>query len=128
MPKKWNLEAAVYSALRRAHRNSPEYREVLKNAKEEYYIKSKKGKDLRRVRFKCKACNSAYNRKMVHVDHLASVVPISGKTNFDDYVKRLFIGVSGLQILCKPCHKEKSNSENKARRLHKALLKKEKVV
>jgi len=125
MAKQWSLEAAIYSALRRAHRNSPEYREALKLAKEEYFIKSKKGKDLRRVRFKCKTCGEANNRKLVNIDQKLSVIPIIGKTDFNDYISRLFCGVNGLQILCKRCHNEKSKQENKQRREYKKGLKNE---
>lgn len=113
----WNLEAAVYSALRRAHRNSPEYHEVLKLAKSEYFIQSKKGKPMRRVHFACAQCGKKYSRKGVAIDHVQPVVPVTGKTNFDDYVKRLFCGVKGLQVLCKDeCHRLKSKHENAQRR------------
>jgi len=115
----WNLEAAVYSALRRAHRNSPEYHQTLKNAKSDYYIPSKKGKPMRRVQFECAECGSKSSRKNVAVDHKEPVVAVTGKTDFNEYIARLFCGIKGLQILCKVCHNKKSKLENALRRQHK---------
>lgn len=116
----WVRDAAIYSALRRAHRNSPEYQETLKAAKEEYFILSKKGKKLRRVHFRCAKCGNKGSRKVVAVDHRESVVPVTGKTDLNTYADRLFCGIKGLDILCKECHDSKSKAENKLRRMHKA--------
>ena len=113
----WNLEAAVYSALRRAHRNSPEYYQTLNSAKAEYFIPSKKGSPMRRVHFKCAQCGDLNGRKEVAVDHRLPVIdPNQGKTNFDDYIKRLFCGTIGLDVLCKKCHNSKTKAENAIRR------------
>lgn len=110
------MQAAIYSALRRAHRNSPEYRLVLSLAKSEYFIPSKKGKQLRRVHFKCAYCGTKVVRKQCAVDHIAPVIDITGKTTYDEYVSRLFCGAKGLNVLCKPCHNAKTKTENAARR------------
>jgi 5-methylcytosine-specific restriction endonuclease McrA len=113
----WVRDAAIYSALRRAHRNSPEYHEALKLAKSEYFILSKKGKQMRRVHFQCAHCPTKATRKNVAVDHINAVIdPRVGKTTLDDYANRLFCGTIGLQILCKPCHSVKSKLENAVRR------------
>ena len=115
--KAWNLEAAVYSALRRAHRNSPEYRDALNAVKGEFYIYSKKGKKLRRVHFSCRICNGTKSRKEVFVDHIHPVIdPRVGKAGFASYINRLFCGVGGLQILCRKCHQLKTQAENAIRR------------
>ncbi len=120
--KEWVRDLAIYSALRRAHRNSPEYRQCLAEAKSEYFILSKKGKQLRRVQFKCAHCGTKTSRKLAKVDHIEPVVPVTGKTTLDDYANRLFCGVKGLQILDKACHDSKTKGENAMRR----LIKKEK--
>lgn len=116
---KWVLEASVYSSLRRAHRNSPEYRETLKQAKSEYFILSKKGKKLRRVHFECRSCKSKGSRKQVYVDHINPVISIEGRKSWDEYINRLFCGEIGLQILDKPCHNAKTKQENSLRRQYK---------
>lgn len=107
----------MYSALRRAHRNSPEYRDTLKAAKYEYFIDSKKGKKLRRVHFQCAQCKERYSRKQVFVDHISPVIdPNTGKVDFNTYISRLFCGKLGLQILHKTCHDVKTKIENALRR------------
>jgi 5-methylcytosine-specific restriction endonuclease McrA len=36
--------------------------------------------------------------------------------DWNTYIVRLFVTKDQLQVLCKPCHKEKTNLENTARR------------
>lgn len=50
-----------------------------------------------------------------HIDH---IIPV-GSPLSDGFVKRLFVSSSGLQALCKQCHKIKSKEDQK-------LLKKDK--
>ena len=114
--KVWNRQATIFSALRRAHRNSPEYREALLLAKEEYFITCKNGNQARRVRFKCKNCTEKKSRKLVKVDHRDPVVALTGFTTLDSFADRLFCGVGGLDILCDTCHKYKTKIENRERK------------
>lgn len=120
--RRWVLQAAVFSALRRIFRTYPPYSNVRNRAKEEFYIKSKKGKSLRRVRFKCEMCGKKYSSKNVAVDHIEPVIGISGlkrqpngDPDFNVYIARLFCSEENLQLLCSPCHANKSKNENKQR-------------
>ncbi len=46
------------------------------------------------------------------VDHIVPVVdPAVGFTNWDDYIKRMFCEVEGLQVLCYNCNRTKINEE-----------------
>lgn len=117
--KEWVLQAAVFSALRRAHRNSPEYRQTLANAKSEYFITCKNGNQARRVQYECKACGNKGSRKNVYVDHREPVIAVTGFQGFETYIKRLFCGTVGLDILCKSCHDRKTKHENFLRRQYK---------
>lgn len=120
MGKLWNLESAIYSTLRRLHRHSPEYSRCLALAKSDYFVQAKNGNMLRRVQFECAQCHNKFPRTGVSVDHIEPVVAVTGKTTFDEYIKRLFCSQSGLQILCQAtCHRIKSNTENAQRRIHK---------
>lgn len=120
-PKSFVVKAAVFSALRRSFRNYPAFKEVLDDAKTEYFIKSKHGKDLRRVQFECNGCKESFKRTEVNVDHIEPVIPLEGlpgteeHPDFNIYIERLFCSKSNLQILCKTCHKKKSNEEKKQR-------------
>lgn len=118
----WVLQAMVFSALRRAFRTYPPYKETLDEGKEEYYVDSKKGKKLRRVRFKCEKCNKKYARANIAIDHIVPVIDVAGvakrpngQPDFNEYIDRLYCAKSNLQRLCLTCHKAKSKEENKQR-------------
>jgi 5-methylcytosine-specific restriction endonuclease McrA len=65
----------------------------------------------------CARCCQPAKRKDVQVDHIVPVLdPRLGFVNFDVYVARLFCSLENLQVLCKPCHKIKTNQENEVRR------------
>jgi 5-methylcytosine-specific restriction endonuclease McrA len=110
------LRPAVISALRRLFRRWPPYKEVVDRCKEEHFIKSKHGKDMRRVRFSCEVCDAKVDRKQFAVDHIEPVIGLSGFVNYDIFVERLFCPVENLQGICKTCHDAKSKLENKQRR------------
>lgn len=111
-PYKWVEQVVVISAMRRAFRRYPAYKQCLDNAKTEYFIPSKHGKQLRRVSFTCSKCQIKNSRKLVDVDHTDPVVdPLVGFVDYNTYAKRLFCELDNLAILCKTCHKAKSKQE-----------------
>lgn len=114
----------VISLLRRGTLRWKPTQEVLKEAKETYYIDSKNGKKLKRVKFKCASCNKFYCRKEICVDHREPVVGPEGFTNFHDYILRMFCPKENLQALCKGCHKSKTKGESDARKNKRQLNKK----
>lgn len=68
-------------------------------------------------KYKCRACQEIYPRKEIAIDHIKPVVdPAQGFITWDDHIARLFCDINGFQILCKECHKEKTNRENAIRR------------
>lgn len=123
-PYKWVEQAVVISAMRRAFRRYPAYKQCLDNAKTEYFTPSKHGKQLRRVQFECAGCHEKLQRKQVAVDHISSVIDTNvGFVDYDTYAKRLFCNLENLQVLCNlgplSCHKIKTKAENKIRRAKK---------
>lgn len=125
MARKFAVQAAVYSALRRKFKAYPGYKDTLDEAKEEYFIKSKHGKDMRRVHYKCADCGEMFKRQEVEVDHIEPVIPVEGipmndeLPDFNVYIARLFCPEDNLQVLCKSCHKKKSAEEKKERAKYK---------
>lgn len=132
----WVQDAAIYSALRRAFRSSPQIKEVKDAAKSNFFVKSKHGKDMRRVQFECVKCGNKYPEgkgrgKNIQVDHKEPVVDPKdgnllpdGSRNWIKQINRLFVGKEGLQVMCKACHKEKSKAENALRKSKKTLVSK----
>ena len=106
--KEFRLEGYIFGALRKIWRWHPERKRALEIAKVHGSMKDHYG---------CAKCDEIFPRKNVHVDHICPVVdPKTGFDSWDSYITRLFIGAEGLQILCKECHQQKSNKENKKRR------------
>ena len=70
--------------------------------------------------FKCNLCGfqAACKDKKHHTDHITPVLDVkSGFQGFDVYIERLLLcDESNFQMLCKSCHKEKTNLERKCRK------------
>jgi 5-methylcytosine-specific restriction endonuclease McrA len=65
-----------------------------------------------RVEYLCSKCNDWHMGKDIQVDHAVPVVdPDVGFINWDTYVSRLFCTKENLSVLCKTCHKEKTDQE-----------------
>lgn len=70
------------------------------------------------ARYDCNICKFPYTDKQIDVDHIDPVIPIGvlGKDmDANWYIERTFCDISNLQVLCKVCHKVKSDDENRRR-------------
>ena len=92
------------AALRRASYRWPARNEAMK--------KARVGKN----QYECAVCKNIFPNRLVDKDHKEPIVPLSGWDGFDGYIERLLVQENGWQVLCKPCHREKTNDENKKRR------------
>lgn len=101
----FNYKTFCIAALRRAS-----YRTPMRNAA---LAKARIDKGI----YECAICKEQglsvrHPRKNVQVDHIIPCVdPIVGWINLDEFASRLFCEVDGLQVICKPHHKEKSKQE-----------------
>ncbi len=123
--KEFDLDKFLEKELRRAFKRTPMYGDAKRRAKEEYFVPSKTGKPMRRVRYKCAKCGQAFLDKTgsreIAVDHIEPVVPLDRPLkDRGEYIDRLFCSVDNLQILCnykgerngiKSCHKIKTAEE-----------------
>jgi 5-methylcytosine-specific restriction endonuclease McrA len=102
--------------LRRLSIKYPPRLKVLNAAKTTYYIKSKNGKDLKRVSFTCALCKkSGFKSTQIQMDHIVPVIDMDGFANWDIFISRLFCDESNWNVLCLMCHTTKSRRENSAR-------------
>lgn len=63
--------------------------------------------------YRCNICKEEFPTSQVEVDHIDPVIdPVEGFKDWNTYIKNLFCGVKNLQVLCKPCHKEKTREEH----------------
>jgi len=109
------LKSKITSALRRLSYQTKERTLCLNNAK---LLKRmgfyKNGNQKMVCVFKCAHCSNDFKRTEVQVDHIVPVInPKKGFEDWNTYIARLFCGIANLQVLCKPCHIEKTNKENK---------------
>lgn len=74
--------------------------------------------------YQCKHCLEGFMRKDTEIDHIIPVVdPLKGDFTIDEYCARLFVGISGFQVLCIPCHLIKTDAENSVRGVTKKKVK-----
>lgn len=70
-----------------------------------------------RGEYECASCKGIFGPREIAVDHVKPVVdPKKGFVNWDTFLKRLLVPQKGLQVLCKPCHSDKTVKENKGRK------------
>jgi len=106
--KQFNLNGYIFGALRRIWRWDPARKKALERCL------------LFNGNYNCEKCGGRFSRKQIHVDHVFPVIhPDYGFVDWNMYIRRLFVSVEYLQVLCKKCHKEKTKEENKLRRKHK---------
>jgi 5-methylcytosine-specific restriction endonuclease McrA len=65
----------------------------------------------------CAKCKKVFSRKGVSLDHIKPVVdPKKGWQGFDEFIRRMFCGIEGFQVICQECHNVKTQKENKVRK------------
>lgn len=104
----------VKSALRSASQRWPPKYTVLSDACVGQKENPKSG---RLAKFyKCNKCRNEFVAKEVEVNHIFPVIPTTGFDSWDNVIARLFCEREGLEVLCKPCHKDITKQENKERK------------
>jgi len=105
----------VTSALRAASRRWPVKYKALKAAFTGRQVNAKTGKLA--MHYKCAKCKKLFVAADVQVDHVQPVVdPKKGFVGWDVYIDRMFCEIENLQVLCKPCHKIKTDQEKLERK------------
>ena len=108
------FNAFIKSALRSASQRWPPKFQVLSEAKQGRKINPKTGRLAEH--YLCAACKEAFPQKEVEVNHITPVVLPTGFDSWDGVIQRLFCEKDGLEVLCKPCHKTRTDQENKERK------------
>lgn len=69
-----------------------------------------------KVMFKCAMCGENNDKTETQMDHIDPVVHVSGRTDWNDFITRLFCNPEGYQTLCRSCHYIKTQAENEIRK------------
>ncbi len=105
----------VTSALRAASRRWPPKYKALKEAFVGRKTNKKTGKLA--MHYKCAECKKQFVAADVQVDHVLPVVdPKVGFVSWDMFIDRIFCEIENLQVMCKPCHKVKTELEKAERK------------
>ena len=107
----------IKSALRTASVRWPPRYETLAEAFVDRRTNEKTGKLAKH--FKCASCYNLFPQKDVEVNPKQSVVPVEGFTSWDEVINRMFCEKDGLEVLCKTCHKQRTQEENQLRKQFK---------
>jgi 5-methylcytosine-specific restriction endonuclease McrA len=109
------FKSFVTSALRAASRRWPPKYKALKEAFAGKQVNAKTGKLA--MHYKCAECKKLYVATDVQVDHIKPVVdPKKGFVSWDSFIDRMFCEIENLQVMCKPCHKIKTDQEKLERK------------
>ncbi len=114
---KSKFESFIKGLLRKGTTRWPQKYEVLNAAKRGKQVNQETGRVAEH--YQCAECFGVFPAKLVVVDHIEPVVPLTGFVSWDDVISRMFCGTDGLQVLCKSCHAVKTKAENAERRLNK---------
>jgi len=100
----------IKSTLRSGSQRWPPKYKALNEAKQGKKINVSSGRLAEHYR--CAACKGSFPAKEIQVDHILPVIdPVVGFITWDDVVKRMFCEKENFQILCRSCHKEKTDLE-----------------
>ena len=100
----------IKSGLRRMSVRWKPKNDVKKEARHNEKLPNNKGRLV--FHSKCNECGGIVPETTVTVDHIIPIIdPEVGFTNWDDVISALFCEVEGLQVLCVPCHTDKTKRE-----------------
>ena len=99
----------IRSALRQAWSKYPVKYQVLNDNRRPFTGEDKRTK----WEYQCAECGEWFKAKEVQVDHIESAGSLKSYEDLPDFVRRLFCEADNLQVMCKPCHKTKTQEERK---------------
>lgn len=115
------LKSYLIRAIRDSFKRSKLYRKVKRSARVERVKLKKDGTPSKRpdVYYRCKMCSKLNKEKEIQVDHRDPVTSLHTSVNeltIAGYISKVYCSELNLQVLCKPCHKSKTQAENKIRK------------
>jgi hypothetical protein len=122
--KKYNLKSNITSALRKVWQWHPGRTEAMKRAESgEHYVKiaKKSKKEYKAPYYKCEYCG--VKTEKIKVDHIETVVDLTGFEDWNTYINRLFVPADKLRCWCKDCHDAVTLVQTQVRKKLKQKLK-----
>lgn len=117
-PTKYNQNAVIRGALRRAFARSPLVQQKMAESRREVPRYNKDGSRSKKdaVQRQCEVCKSWVGSTKIAVDHINPVVSVDdGFQDWNEFVDRLWCDIKNLQRICDTCHDVKTNIERTTR-------------
>ena len=112
-------EAQYWGVVRSALRNAFRYWKPLVQAKV-LARRNCKGCGRQKYEYKCASCGDWFAEKEIEIDHVNMVGSLKSENDLASFLKALTPeDVNEFQVLCKSCHRIKTNLEMKERRQKK---------
>lgn len=111
---KYNKDAAIRGALRRAFARSPFVYEIVQESRREVPKYNKDGSLAKKphVQRQCEVCLQWVGSTKIAVDHLIPVVSVeNGFKDWNEFMERLWCDRTNLNRICSPCHDIKTQQE-----------------
>lgn len=110
LKKSKSLETKLRSAIRLIWSRSKERREILKAASHKgsryHSLADEKG-----IYFDCPICDREWPIQMAEVDHEPPIGALEHWQDVNHFIERMFFGPQ--RVLCKLCHRNKTNEQRK---------------
>jgi len=103
-------EAAYWGMIRSGLRRTFRYWKPIMECKKESRVPYLGDNKRQKWVYQCNACHKWFKEKEIQVDHIIPAGSLKCHEDLPGFVERLS-SETGYQILCKPCHKEKTKAE-----------------
>ena len=114
---KKKLKRDIQNQLRQLHNRWAPKREARELAKVKVEVGLyKNGKPKYKNKYRCASCEQLFNKEETQMDHIESVINLTGFYDWNTYIDRMFVDVNLYQCLCKSCHNIKTQKDNTTRR------------
>lgn len=111
-------EAEYFQRIRRALRRAFRFWEPMQEALRRASRPSQSNNKRLKTEYKCASCSNWFPRTQVQVDHIIECGSLNKYEDIAGFVERLTKEeIEAYQILCKPCHKEKTDEYKKSKKL-----------
>jgi hypothetical protein len=102
-------ESAFWGFIRSTLRNASRWWKPIAQCKLNSRRAYKGINKLQKWEYQCNHCKEWFPEKSTQVDHIVDCGTLTCAADVAGFVERLFCEVEGFQVLCKPCHQEKTN-------------------
>lgn len=130
-PEIWKTQSAFFSWLRGGIRRSlwsksPIKLEFLRKNRKKIKNPNPKGKVATVWGATCKLCNNDFPLNNIEVDHITGNHSLTCISDIQTFIEGIvLVSEKDLQLVCKPCHKNKTMAERKGISLDEARIEKE---